>query len=116
MYQQYQFPALRSIAISIVILVLAVSMTLLSFKYQGSKQINVGNLCGANRDQPCLVSIPKAGWLLPYIGDMLGTSAMGVLGFENFRIISFLLDLLFFVLLLSGAGWLFNRIGLVRLL
>ena len=116
MNQQFRFPVLRSIVLSVVVLILAVSLTILSFISQGSEQINVGNLCGVNQDEPCLVSIPKAGWPLPYLVDQIGTSVMGALGFEDFQIIAFLLDILFFVLLLSVVGWLLNRIGLVRLL
>ena len=116
MNQQFRFSVIRSIVASMVVLILAVSLTLLSFPFQGSEQINVGNLCGVNQDEPCLVSIPKAGWPLPYLVDQFGTSAMGVLGLEDFRTIAFLLDLLFFVLLLSGVGWLLNRIGLVKLI
>jgi len=116
MNQQIRFPVTRLIVVSIVVLIISVGLTLLSFAFQGSDQINAGNLCGVNQDEPCLVPIPKAGWPLPYFVDKLGTSAMGVIGFEDFRMVAFLLDLLFFVLLLSGVGILLNRTGLVRLI
>lgn len=105
-----RFPILRWITALIVVLFLAIFFTILTFAYQGSEQINAGNLCGINQDEPCFVSISKAGLPFPYFVDVLGTSAMGVLGPEDFRINSFLLDVLFFILLLSGTGWLLTRI------
>ena len=116
MNQQFRFPFLRLFVTSIVVLIISVGLTLLSFAFQRSDPFNAGNLCGVNQDEPCLVPIPKAGWPLPYFVDKLGTSAMGILGFEDFRIIAFLLDLLFFVLLLSGIGLLINRVVLAKLL
>ena len=116
MNQQLRLPVPRSSVVSIAVWSLGISLTLLSLASQGSEQINAGNLCGVNEDEPCFVSIPKAGWPLPYLVDQFGTSAMGVLGYEDFRIFAFLLDLLFFVLLLSGVGWLLNRIGLMKFL
>ena len=92
MNQQFRLPVLRSIMASMIVLILAVSFTLLSFASQGSEPVNVGNLCGVNQDEPCLVSIPKAGWPLPYLVDRYGTSALGVLGLEDFRIMAFLLE------------------------
>jgi hypothetical protein len=38
--------------------------------------------------------------------DQFGTSAMGVLGFEDFLIVTFLLDLSFYALLIGGACFL----------
>ena len=86
-------------------------LTLLSFTRQDSLQVNAGNLCGIHQDEPCLVSVPTAGWPLPYLVDHLGTSTMGVLGLEDLRIGVFLLDLLFYALLLGGIWWLFSRAG-----
>ena len=116
MNQPLRFPVLRSTVVSTVVLILAVSLTRLSFASRGSEQVNAGNLCGVHQDEPCLVSVPTAGWPLAYLVDQLGTSAMGVLGFEDFWIVTFLLDLLFYALLLGGIGWLLSRIGLGKLL
>ncbi len=48
--------------------------------------------------------------------DQLGTSAMGVLGFEDFLIVIFVLDLIFYTLLVGGTGLLLNHIGFGRIL
>jgi hypothetical protein len=102
MQQQFRLSIPRAIRLSVVVLILAILLTLLSFTSQGSDQMNVGNLCGVNQNEPCFVSIPKAGWPFPFLVDQFGTSAMGVLGYEDFRSIAFILDFLFFVLVLSG--------------
>jgi hypothetical protein len=104
-----RLPFLRSTIVSTVVLILALGLTRLSFAYQGYEQVNAGNLCGVDQDEPCIVSVRTAGWPLPYMVDQLGTSAMGVLGFEDFLIVTFLLDLLFYALLLGGIGLLLSR-------
>jgi hypothetical protein len=116
MNQSLKSPFLRSTVVSTVVLLLALSLTRLSFAYQGSEQVNSGNLCGVHQDEPCIVSVRTAGWPLPYIVDQLGTSAMGVLGFEDFMIVIFVLDLLFYALFLGGIGLLLDRIGFGKLL
>jgi hypothetical protein len=111
MNQSLKFPFLRSTVVSTVVLLLALSLTRLSFAYQGSEQVNAGNLCGVHQDEPCIVSVRTAGWPLPYMVDQLGTSAMGVLGFEDFLIVIFVLDLMFCAVLVGGTGFLLNRVG-----
>lgn len=116
MNQSLNSPFPRSTVVSTVVLLLALSLTRLSFAYQGSEQVDAGNLCGVHQDDPCIVSVRTAGWPLPYMVDQPGTSAMGVLGFEDLFIVIFVLDLLFYALFLGGMGLLLNRIGFGKLL
>jgi len=84
-------------------------LTILSFAYQGHEEVNAGNICGVHQDESCIVSVKNAGFPLRYLIDQLGTSAMGVLGFEDFLIIPFLLDLLFYTLVIGGVWFLVGR-------
>jgi hypothetical protein len=111
-----RFPFFRVSVASTVVLIFALGLTRLSFAYQGYQQVNAGNLCGVHQDEPCMVRLSTAGLPLRYMVDQLGTSAMGVLGFEDLLIVPFVLDVLFYALILGGMGWLLSRLGIGKLL
>lgn len=111
-----KFPFPRSTVVSTVVLLLALSITRFTFAYQRFEQISAGNLCGVSRNESCIVLVLSAGWPLPYMVDQLGTSAMGVLGFEDLMIVTLIVDLVFFALLLGGLAAMLNRLGFGGLL
>jgi hypothetical protein len=104
-----RFPSLRTIIGSTVVLILALGLTQLSFFFQDYEQLYLGNNCGPQQDQPCIVSAKDAGFPVHYMADQLGTSAMGVLGLEDFLIVPFLLDLLLYALVVGGMWFLVGR-------
>lgn len=109
MEEPLNLPSPRSIVGVTVVLILALGLTQLLFAYQGTEQVNAGNLCGVHQDQPCIVTVKNAGFPFRYMVDQLGTSAMGMLGSEDFLIVPFLLDFLFFALVIGGVWFLVGR-------
>jgi len=109
MDEPLNLPSLRSIVGLTALLILALGLTQLSFAYRGIEQVNAGNLCGAHQDGPCIVPVKNAGFPLHYMVDQLGTSAMGVLGAEDFLIVPFLTDLLFYAMVIGGIWFLVGR-------
>ncbi len=109
MDERLRFPSLRSIIGSTLVLILALGLTQLSFFYQGYEEVGLGNNCGPQQDRPCTMSVKDAGFPLHYMVDQLGTSAMGVLGLEDFLIVPFLLDLLLYALVVAGMWFLIGR-------
>lgn len=109
-----RWPVLRTLILFTGIFVLAMCLTRLSFTVQRIKVVE--DPCPQCGGAPLQYEIPTAGWPLPYFVDAFGTSALGILGAEDFVFYNFWLDLLFYAVVVSGIGWLLKASGFGNLL
>jgi hypothetical protein len=98
------------LVLAIILFFLALTTTILSFRIQRFGP-EVGYL-GSDCRPECLLLKLNAGWPWPYVFDSMGISVLNALGSEDeFRVLPFLLDLVFYgvVFLTSGlliaAAW-----------
>lgn len=104
-----RWPVLRTLILITGIFVLAICLTGLSSTVQ---RINVvKEACPLCPGAPFYRKVPTAGWPLPYFVDEAGSSAVGVLGAEDFVFYNFWLDLLFYAGLVSGMACLITACG-----
>jgi hypothetical protein len=83
----------------VIILLLSITFTLLSFSYQRFGP-EIGYL-GADCRPDCEVHKLNAGWPLPYIFDSMGVSVINVLHLEDeFRPAPFIIDIILYAAVL----------------
>ena len=83
----------------ILILIISITITMLTFSYQRFGP-EIGYL-GADCKPDCAILILNAGWPLPYVFDSMGVSVINQLHLEDqFRPVPFILDILFYAVVL----------------
>ena len=101
----------------IVTTIIAVALTCASVVYQqmGPETGVYGNMCADQPEGLCIGRLLGAGLPLQYVIDQPGVSIVYQLGPEDkFRIVPFVLDILFYDFSLYAAFWLIQRLRLQK--